>query len=157
MLLLAETESFFPHLNACLNALAACLLVFGVILIKKKQEGAHKAAMLACFGVSVVFLASYLYYHLVVRDGVSKPFPREDYPAAYWVYIPILLTHTLLAAFVPVLAAITIYLGLKDKRKGHRRLAKFTFPIWLYVSVTGVVVYFMLYWIFPRISPEVGG
>lgn len=146
--LLAETESFFPHLNASLNLLAGCLLVIGYVLIRRRQESAHKATMLTCFGVSVLFLASYLYYHIVVMDGLSKPFPKEEYPTAYWVYIPILLTHVLLAAVVPVLALITIVLGFKDKRAAHRKFAKITFPIWLYVSITGVVVYVMLYWMF---------
>jgi len=147
--LLAESGSIFPHLNASLNLLAGVLLVIGVVLIKRKQELAHKATMISCFGVSVVFLASYLYYHTVVMDGLSKPFPKETYPTAFLVYLPILITHVILAAVVPFLALWTIYLGLRDIREKHRRWAKITFPIWLYVSVTGVVVYLMLYWVFP--------
>ena len=149
MNLIAEAGSVFPHLNASLNLLACILLVVGVVLIKRRREAAHKATMLTCFGVSVVFLASYVYYHTVVMDNVSKAFPRETYPTAYLVYIPILLTHVVLAAVVPILALRTIYLGLRDRRDAHRRWAKVTFPIWLYVSVTGVVVYVMLYWLFP--------
>lgn len=152
MNLLAESNSIFPHLNASLNLLACILLVVGVVLIKKKRETAHKTAMLTCFGVSVVFLISYLYYHTVVMDGVSKPFPRNEHPTAFLVYLPILLTHVVLAALVPILALRTIYLGFRDRRASHRRWAKITFPIWLYVSVTGVVVYVMLYWMFPGTS-----
>lgn len=157
MFLIAESNTFFPHLNAGLNSLAALLLVIGVALIKRKNESAHKAVMLSCFGVSVVFLCSYLYYHLVVMEGISKRFPKTEFPVAYWFYLPILGTHTVLAALVPFLAMATIYLGFKDKRQAHRKLAKWTFPIWLYVSVTGVVVYLMLYWLFPGAEAEVVG
>ncbi len=105
--------------------------------------------MLSCFGVSVLFLACYVFYHFVAKQGVSTRFPQ--YPAATirYSYYVILLSHTVLAAAVPFLAAITIYLGLCDKRLAHRRIARWTFPIWLYVSVTGVIVYAMLYHMFP--------
>lgn len=136
-----------PHINASLNALATILLVAAFVLIKRRQEQAHKWVMLACFGVSAVFLACYLAYHFSIRSG-SKPFPSGEYPTAAYVYYPILISHILLAITVPFLAIATIYLGLADKRKGHIRLARWTFPIWLYVSVTGVIVYLMLYQIF---------
>ncbi len=142
---LSDIIPYLPHVNASLNALATVLLVIGFVLIKRRHEQAHKWVMLACFGVSAVFLASYLTYHFNI---VSKKFPSSEYPAAAYVYYPILISHILLAITVPFLAIGTIYLGLSDKRKGHRRLAKWTFPIWLYVSVTGVIVYLMLYQIF---------
>lgn len=104
--------------------------------------------MLACFGVSAIFLICYLTYHFNIVGG-SKKFPSAEYPSAAFVYYPILISHILLAITVPFLAVGTIYLGLAEKRQGHRRLAKWTFPIWLYVSVTGVIVYLMLYQIFP--------
>jgi putative membrane protein len=135
-----------PHINASLNGLAAGLLVAGWILIKQRRETAHKWTMLACFGVSVVFLACYLTYHAFAG---SRPFPREAHPTAALVYYPILLTHVILAAAVPFLAVATIYSGLKDNRPRHIRLARITFPIWLYVSITGVIVYWMLYRLFP--------
>jgi uncharacterized membrane protein YozB (DUF420 family) len=144
---LSDIVPFLPHLNASLNALATVLLVAGLLLIKRRQEQAHKWVMLACFGISTVFLVSYLTYHFNIVGG-SKKFPSSEYPAAAYVYYPILISHILLAITVPFLAIGTIYLGLADKRKGHMRLAKWTFPIWLYVSVTGVVVYVMLYQIF---------
>ncbi len=141
-----------PHLNASLNALATMLLILGYVLIKRRQEAAHKWTMLACFAVSVVFLGCYLTYHYHL-DGVSKKFPAYP-PAAVRVgYYVILVSHVLLAAVVPFLAVATIYAGLADKRPLHRRLAKVTFPIWLYVSITGVIVYGMLYQLYPAASP----
>jgi uncharacterized membrane protein YozB (DUF420 family) len=99
--------------------------------------------MLSAFVVSIVFLACYLVYHYHVG---SKPF--EGPPAVRPVYYTILITHVFLAACVPVLAGVTIVLGLKDRRAKHRRWARWTFPIWLYVSITGVVIYVMLYHLF---------
>lgn len=144
--------SQLPHVNASLNALATVLLMLGLALIKRRQETAHKWVMLACFAVSAVFLACYLtyHYHLV---GVSKRFPSYPPTAVRLTYYAILLTHVVLAALVPFLAVATIYLGLADKRAAHRRLAKWTFPIWLYVSVTGVIVYLMLYQLYPPQPP----
>ena len=137
-----------PHVNASLNGLAGVLLVLGWVLIKQRRELAHKWTMLSCFGVSVIFLACYLTYHIAL--GGSRQFPREAYPTAAWVYYPILLTHVVLAAAVPFLAVVTIYYGLTDQRQRHIRLARWTFPIWLYVSITGVIVYLMLYqWFLP--------
>lgn len=137
-----------PHVNASLNALATVLLVVAFVLIKRRQEQAHKWAMLACFAVSAVFLACYLTYHIGL-EGVSKKFPASLYPSAAYVYYPILISHILLAISVPFLAIGSIYLGLADKRRGHVRLTKWAFPIWLYVSITGVIVYLMLYQIYP--------
>jgi uncharacterized membrane protein YozB (DUF420 family) len=147
--MLFASESIFPHLNASLNALATVLLVVGYALIKRGHEQAHRRTMVACFAVSVIFLVCYLYYHIVVKAGASTKFP--DYPATAirYTYYGILLSHILLAAAVPFLALWTIYLGYRDERLRHRRLARWTFPIWLYVSITGVLVYCLLYQIFP--------
>ena len=144
-------DSIFPHLNASLNGLATVLLVVGLLLIKAKHEAAHKWTMLVCFGVSVVFLACYLYYHIVVKNGVSTKFPSYPPDGIRYAYYAMLLSHILLAMAVPVLAIMTIYYGLKDQRPSHLRWAKVTFPIWLYVSVTGVLVYLLLYQIYPPI------
>jgi uncharacterized membrane protein YozB (DUF420 family) len=129
-----------PSINATLNALAAILLVVGWVQIKTRRERAHKVSMLSAFVVSIAFLTCYLVYHFQVG---SMPFqgPADVRP----VYYSILITHVILAMTVPFLAGVTIYLGLKDRRAKHRRLARWTFPIWLYVSVTGVVIYVMLY------------
>ncbi|MEX2025842.1 MAG: DUF420 domain-containing protein [Pirellulaceae bacterium] len=131
-----------PHVNASLNALATLLLVLGWALIKLRRERAHKWTMLSCFGVSALFLACYLTYHALAG---SKAFPTTPPALVRYTYYFILITHIVLAATVPVLAIITIRFGLKDQRLRHVRLARWTFPIWLYVSITGVIVYVMLY------------
>lgn len=132
-----------PAVNAILNATATVLLLVGYVLIKRRRERAHTVTMLLAFLVSVLFLVSYIVYHLNVLhvQFVGPPAVRD-------VYLLILLTHVVLAAAVPFLAALTIYWGLTDQRVKHRRLARWTFPIWLYVSVTGVVIYLMLYQIY---------
>jgi uncharacterized membrane protein YozB (DUF420 family) len=134
-----------PAVNAALNALATVLLVVGWLLIKARRERAHKAVMLSAFVVSIAFLTCYLVYHYHVG---SVPFTGPSVVRA--AYLALLASHVVLAAVVPVLAIVTIYLGLMDRRAKHRRLARWTLPIWLYVSVTGVVVYVMLYQLYPR-------
>ena len=145
---MSNVISALPHVNAALNALATVLLVAGYVQIKRRQEAAHKWTMLACFGVSTVFLASYLTYHFNIPGG-SKRFPTYPPDAVRYAYYAILVSHVLLAAAVPFLAVTTIWLGLADYRRWHRKLAWWSFPIWLYVSITGVVVYFMLYQLYP--------
>jgi uncharacterized membrane protein YozB (DUF420 family) len=145
---LSEIVPYLPHVNASLNALATALLVLGYIQIKRRNEAAHKWTMLTCFGVSVLFLACYLTYHFNLPGG-SKRFPSYPPVGVQYAYKGILLTHIVLAALVPFLALATIVTGLRDARAWHRRLAKVTFPIWLYVSVTGVLVYLLLYQLFP--------
>jgi putative membrane protein len=130
--------------DAVLNATATVLLVAGFVLIKRRREQAHKWAMLAALGVSIAFLTCYLTYHLT-----HEPAKFAGSGAIRWAYIGILISHIVLAATVPVLAIWTIVLGLKNRRAAHRKLAWWTFPIWLYVSVTGVVVYWMLYHLYP--------
>lgn len=135
-----------PHVNASLNGLATLLLLVGFITIKAKREQAHKLAMMSAFAVSGVFLACYLVYHAYVG---SRPFPAAAYPMAAYVYYPILASHVILAMGVPVLSVWAIVLGWMDRRAAHRSVVKWAFPIWFYVSVTGVLVYLMLYWWFP--------
>jgi putative membrane protein len=143
-----------PALNAALNSLAAILLIVGYVLIKQKREVAHKWTMLGAFGVSVVFLVSYLTYHqlLFANEGI-RGVPFTGPQPIRTLYYGMLLSHVLLAAAVPVLAIGTIYHGLKDNRPKHRRWAWWTFPIWLYVSVTGVLIYVLLYHVYPHSSP----
>lgn len=148
MLQLNAIVPLLPHVNASLNALATVLLVLGYVLIKRRQERVHTVTMLACFGVSVLFLACYLTYHFNIPGG-SKKFPSYPPQLVRYIYYAILLTHVVLAAAVPFLAVATIWLGLADNRRWHVRLARWTFPIWLYVSVTGVLVYAMLYHLYP--------
>jgi uncharacterized membrane protein YozB (DUF420 family) len=129
-----------PTVNAALNAISAAFLVVGYIFIRRRQISAHRASMLAAFGCSVVFLVSYLYYHSQVG---SMRF--EGTGTIRTVYLTILASHSILAAAVPFLALITLVRALRRKFDRHRAIARWTLPIWLYVSVTGVVVYWMLY------------
>jgi uncharacterized membrane protein YozB (DUF420 family) len=129
-----------PTVNAILNATAAVLLVWGYWLIRHGRRQAHRRVMTSAFVVSCAFLVCYLVYHAQVG---SRPFGHSG--AIRAVYLSILATHTVLAAAVPVLAIITLRRGLAQRIDAHRRLARWTLPIWLYVSVTGVVVYAMLY------------
>jgi protein SCO1/2/putative membrane protein len=129
-----------PALNAFLNATSAVLLIIGYRLICCGKVEAHRRAMIAAFAVSVLFLISYLIYHSQVG---SVRYQKTG--AIRAVYLTILGTHTVLAALVPFLAVITLYRGLKRSDARHRRIARWTLPIWLYVSVTGVIVYLMLY------------
>jgi uncharacterized membrane protein YozB (DUF420 family) len=129
-----------PAVNASLNSCAAVLLVWGYTLIRRKKIDAHRRVMIAAFSVSVAFLISYLVYHYEVG---SVRFQKTG--TIRTVYLTILLTHTVLAAAVPFLAGIALYRGLRGDYARHRRIARWALPIWLYVSVTGVVVYWMLY------------
>jgi putative membrane protein len=129
-----------PAVNATLNAIAAVLLVAGYVLIRRRSIAAHRKVMLAAFATSSVFLTCYLIYHYNVG---SVRFPRTG--AIRTVYLSILATHTALAATVPPLAIITLSRGLRKRFDRHRKIARWTFPVWLYVSVTGVIVYLMLY------------
>jgi uncharacterized membrane protein YozB (DUF420 family) len=126
--------------NATLNAISAVLLVIGYVLIRQRRIAQHRAAMLTAFATSTAFLICYLVYHAQVG---SVPFQKHGPIRA--LYFTILITHTILAATVPVLAIITLNRALKARFDKHRKIARWTFPIWLYVSVTGVVVYVMLY------------
>jgi putative membrane protein len=133
-----------PAVNAFLNGAAAVLLVTGYILIRRHRPMMHKKVMLAAFVTSCAFLTCYLIYHAHVG---SVPFGHAGILRT--VYLSILVTHTTLAAAVPPLAIITLSRGLSSRFDKHRAIARWTLPIWLYVSVTGVVVYLMLYQIWP--------
>jgi len=135
-----------PMINAGLNGLATVLLLAGFVLIKRGRREAHARVMLSAFGTSIVFLACYLTYHFALHHytgesgrkfggvGVIRP-----------IYFAILISHVLLAMTVPFLASMTIWRAWGQNWVGHRRLARVTFPIWVYVSVTGVIIYALLY------------
>lgn len=129
-----------PTLNAALNTLSAVFLFAGYLFIRSKNRAAHRRCMLMACGCSVLFLVSYLFYHYQVG---SVKFQGQGWIRP--VYFIILLTHTILAAAVVPLALITLVRALRERFDAHRRIARWTLPIWLYVSVTGVVVYWMLY------------
>lgn len=132
--------TILPTVNAALNSIAALLLVRGWFLIKRRNFEAHKKTMLAAFATSTLFLASYLVYHSQVG---SVKFTGTG--AIRGIYFAILISHVILAAVITPLALITLYRAWKNQLDRHRRLARITLPLWLYVSVTGVVVYAMLY------------
>jgi uncharacterized membrane protein YozB (DUF420 family) len=129
-----------PTVNAALNATATLLLLLGWRLIRARRVEAHRRAMLGALGCSALFLVSYLVYHF---EAGSVRFPGTGTARA--IYLAILASHTLLAAALPVLVAVTVSRALARRFDRHRRIARVTLPVWLYVSVTGVVVYWMLY------------
>lgn len=129
-----------PALNAVLNAMAAALLVCGFALIRRGKKRAHQRVMIAAFAVSCAFLASYVTYH-----SLAGTVRFQGTGAIRTVYLAILATHTVLAAAVPPLAIVTLSRALRGRFDRHRRIARWTLPVWLYVSLTGVVVYWMLY------------
>lgn len=144
-LLLREREAkkrvrALPTVNAGLNGLSALLLIVGFLFIKAKKVTAHKTCMLSALAASTIFLISYLYYHY---HAGSVPFQREGLLRI--LYLAILFSHTVLAAVIVPLAGITLYHAFREQLDRHKTIARWTFPLWLYVSVTGVVVYFMLY------------
>lgn len=139
------SPTFFPALNAFLNGTSAVLIGTGYYFIKSGRRDAHKRMMIAAFATSTLFLISYLYYHIVLRAGVTH-FQGQG----IWrpVYFAILLSHTFLAVVVVPFILVTLYRALKGKFARHRAIARYTFPIWMYVSITGVVIFVMLYKVF---------
>ena len=132
--------SNLPALNAVLNSIAALLLLFGYYFIRRGEVERHRLCMLLAFATSCLFLASYLVYHYQVG---SVPFEGVGWIRT--LYFSVLITHIVLAAAVPVLAAITLYRAWRTDFDRHRRIARWTWPIWMYVSVSGVAIYVMLY------------
>tara|TARA_B100000470_G_C19776180_1_gene385447 strand:- start:638 stop:1159 length:522 start_codon:yes stop_codon:yes gene_type:complete len=131
--------SGLPLVNATLNGITTILLIYGYLLIRKKQRQRHKNVMLSAFGTSGAFLVSYVIYHWF------KAGPKQYTGEFTEIYLFILLTHIFLAAIIIPLALITLYRGWTDNIGKHRKIAKITLPLWLYVSVTGVLIYWMLY------------
>ena len=135
--------NIFPALNASLNGASAVFITTGRVLIRQQRIRLHRACMISAVVTSSLFLVCYLYYHAHVR---SVHFPGQG-----WVrplYFTILISHTLLAAAVLPLVLLSLNSGLRERFDRHRRISRWTFPVWLYVSVTGVVVYVMLYHIY---------
>jgi putative membrane protein len=135
-----STAAALPLLNACLNAISAVLLSAGWVFIRRKHVTAHRACMVSALAVSTLFLVSYVIYHSLAG---SRPFAGQGWIRL--VYFPMLVSHIVLAAAIVPLALTTIYRALQESFARHVRIARWTFPIWLYVSVTGVLVYWMLY------------
>jgi len=142
----AETHwiTWLPTLNAVLNGISALLLCSGYVFIRRRQIEAHRACMIAAFAVSVLFLISYVTLHAQVGS--------TSFTGTGWVrplYFFVLITHIVLAALVPFLAIVTLWRAWRERFESHARLARWTLPIWLYVSVTGIVVYLMVYVLYP--------
>ena len=136
--------SYLPHLNACLNGASALLLFSGYTFIRSRNVIAHRACQLAALVMSLLFLASYLTYHY--HHGTTR------FQGTGWVrplYFTILTSHTILAIVIVPLVALTFYRAFRNDFARHRRIARITLPLWFYVSITGVIVYLMLYQIYP--------
>lgn len=146
-----ELLHIFPHLNAVLNASSGIFLFFGLYFILTKQIARHRACMLTASLISAVFLASYLTHHAIrtyyfglgptkfTGEGLIRP-----------IYFSILTSHTILAAFVTPFVLVTLWRGLKGQYDKHKRIARLVLPVWLYVSLTGVIVYLLLYQMYPN-------
>ena len=132
--------TLLPTVNATLNAISGAFLLAGYILIRRRRINAHRNAMLGAFASSTLFLISYLIYH---ANAGSRPFTGEG--AIRVVYFAVLISHVILAAAILPMAISTLTRGLRGRYVEHKRIAKWTFPTWMYVSVTGVIVYVMLY------------
>ncbi|HYK20264.1 MAG TPA: DUF420 domain-containing protein [Pyrinomonadaceae bacterium] len=136
--------SYLPHLNACLNGASALLLFSGYTFIRSRNVIAHRACQIAALVMSLLFLASYLTYHYY--HGATR------FPGTGWVrplYFTILTSHTILAIVIVPLVTLTFYRAFRNDFARHRRIARITLPLWFYVSITGVIVYLMLYQIYP--------
>jgi putative membrane protein len=138
------TLADLPALNACLNGTSAVLLTAGYVFIKRKNEQAHRNCMVAALGTSTLFLASYLYYHFHAGRTV---FPENWFKP---IYLLILLTHTVLAVVIVPLIIAAVVQAIRRRFESHKKIARWTWPMWMYVSVTGVVIYLLLYQIFPQ-------
>jgi len=132
--------SYFPALDASLNATSAVLLTIGYVLIRRGNIRAHRACMLSAFVTSALFLVCYLWYH--AHHGVTR-FPAHGVVRTF--YFTLLTSHTVLAVVIVPLVVVTLYRALREMFDRHKRIARWTLPLWIYVSVTGVVVYWMLY------------
>ena len=139
------TVSDLPPINASLNGLSAIFLAAGFVFIRRKNVPAHRRCMISAFVTSAIFLACYLTYHFSVR--VVTKFPGQGWIRP--VYFTMLISHILLAIAILPLAIITLSRGLRNRIESHRKIARWTWPIWMYVSVTGVLVYLMLYHLYP--------
>jgi putative membrane protein len=135
-----DDASALPGFNAVLNATSALLLGVGYAFVRRGRVRAHRACMLGAFGVSALFLVSYVVYHATFG---SRPFAGQGW--IRWIYFPLLISHIVLAAGIVPLALVTIYRAWQGEVGRHRLLARWALPVWLYVSVTGVMVYWLLY------------
>ena len=140
-----------PAINASLNGLSAILLGFGFYFIRRGRMIAHRNCMISAFVVSIIFLICYLTYHGYLASVLHRGPTRFVNPAWFRpIYLTILWTHTPLAAAIVPLVIISLNRGLKERYEAHKKIARWTWPLWMYVSVTGVLIYLLLYKIFPQ-------
>jgi putative membrane protein len=140
-----------PMVNACLNGLSAVLLSIGYYFIKTRQQTAHRNCMIAAFTTSVVFLACYLFYHFEMHRLYGKAHTQFINPRWFRpIYLCILFSHLVLAVVIVPMILMSLHRGLKARYELHKKIARWTWPLWMYVSVTGVVIYLLLYQIFPQ-------
>ncbi len=135
-----------PVVNACLNGLSAIFLTTGYVFIRRGNKNAHRNCMISAFVTSTIFLICYLTYHFTVKTVTHFREPAWFRP----IYLTILLTHTILAVAIVPLVLVTLHRAVKGRFELHKKIARWTWPIWMYVSVTGVVIYLLLYQIFPQ-------
>ena len=140
------TLNDLPALNAALNAITSVLLVTALVFIKRGRREAHRNCMIAALCVSTVFLISYLTYHFTVKGLTRFLEPQWFRP----IYLTLLISHTILAASIVPLIIITVSRALRERFDKHKQIARWTWPLWMYVSVTGVIIYLLLYQIFPQ-------
>jgi uncharacterized membrane protein YozB (DUF420 family) len=139
-----------PHLNALLNTLSGLLLLTGFLLIRRRNIKAHRRCMLAAFITSTIFLVSYVVYHSLLAYYFKQgPTRFTGQGLARPIYFTVLISHTILAVAVVPFILLTLFRALRGQFDKHLRIARWTFPIWLYVSITGVIVYLMLYHLYP--------
>jgi putative membrane protein len=140
-----------PPVNACLNGLSALFLSAGYYFIRRKNQAAHQKCMIAAFVASTLFLACYITYHSYLAYYLHRGPSVFRHPAGFRpIYLTILLTHTVLAVVIVPLALITLWRALRERFERHRKIARWTWPLWMCVSVTGVLIYLLLYQIFPQ-------
>ena len=143
--------SDLPKINACLNGMASVFLLLGYIFIKRGNKTAHRNSMIGALAASAVFLGSYLYYHYSMQKLYGRahtPFTQPEWFRP--IYLTILITHLIGAFAIVPLVIMTVSRAIKARFELHKQIARWTWPIWMYVSVTGVVIYFLLYQIFPQ-------
>jgi uncharacterized membrane protein YozB (DUF420 family) len=140
-----------PVVNACLNALSTLFLTAGYLFIRRKRQDAHRNCMIAAFATSTLFLICYITYHSYIAYYLHRGPTRFLDPAWFRpIYLAILGTHTILAVVIVPMVIMSLARGLRGDFERHKRISKWTWPLWMYVSITGVVIYLLLYQIFPQ-------
>jgi len=140
-----------PPVNATLNALSAVFLSWGLYFIRRQRKAAHRNCMISAFITSAIFLVCYITYHTYLARYLHRgPTVFRNPPWFRPIYLALLISHTILAVAIVPMVLVTLSRALKERFEAHKRIARWTWPLWMYVSVTGVLIYFLLYQIFPQ-------